>query len=116
MDLVAAVAIAAARERKHIFLIISIKAISFQLTHFGFGEKSFSIQNRKMSSQKADLIGDIVVPTIVVLGMFIINAIVFFVIMRKRKLIVYEDFNMYEPIGDAQATPAAAQNIEMTRM
>lgn len=46
-----------------------------------------------MENKELDIITDIVVPAIIIIGLFIINGIILFFIFKKRKTIVYEQYN-----------------------
>lgn len=64
------------------------------------------MENRK--TDDIDMTTDVIIPAIIVIGLFLINGIILYFIFRKRQTVVYEEY--HEVMG--QEGPTTSQPLQ----
>uniref|UniRef100_A0A1B0BAL1 Uncharacterized protein n=1 Tax=Glossina palpalis gambiensis TaxID=67801 RepID=A0A1B0BAL1_9MUSC len=68
-----------------------------------------------LESKDLDMVMDIIIPCILLVGLFIINGVILVLICRKRKNLIYENFEEIAPKGDREQE-GGSESMEMGRL
>ena len=66
------------------------------------------------STANIDMTTDVIIPAIIVIGLFLINGIILYIIFRKRQTVVYEEY--HEGPSTSQPLQSSAAKAEAGRL